>query len=167
MIWGSGTIGLLTAQFASSMGAYVHVIGRNPQTLSLAKQMGANSVSNDFEEIDQGFDAVIDCTFDKDVPKRAVKYVEPGGRVVYIGISGVPSLIDSRDLVLKDVTAVGILSASPGLEGTIHTYASGKVDPSLIVAATVGLSETSNVLAGKRPSSAGVGPKIHIDPRKD
>jgi hypothetical protein len=35
------------------------------------------------------------------------------------------------------------------------------------VAATVGLSETSNVLAGKRPSGAGIGPKIHIDPRKD
>lgn len=167
LVWGSGTIGLLTAQFASFMGAYVHVIGRNPQTLSLAKQMGASSTSNDFEVIEEGFDAVIDCTFDKDVPNKAVKYVEPGGRVVYIGISGVPSLIDSRDLVLKDVTAVGILSASPGLEGTIHTYASGKIDPSLIVAATVGLSETSNVLAGKRPTGAGIGPKIHIDPRKD
>ncbi|MFZ9228080.1 MAG: hypothetical protein ACO23I_05965, partial [Candidatus Nanopelagicales bacterium] len=82
--------------------------------------------------------------------------------IVVVGTNG-----DSRDLVLKDVTAVGILSASPGLEGTIHTYASGKIDPSLIVAATVGLSETSNVLAGKRPSGAGIGPKIHIDPRKD
>jgi hypothetical protein len=27
--------------------------------------------------------------------------------------------------------------------------------------------ETSDVLAGKRPANAGVGPKIHIDPRKD
>ena len=167
LVWGSGTIGLLTAQLAAYMGAYVHVIGRNPQTLSLAKQLGASATSQDFEEVDGGFDAVIDCTFGKDVPSKAVKYVELGGRVVYIGISGVPSLIDTRDLVLKDVTAVGILSASPGLEGTIDIYGSGKVDPTPIVAATVGLKDTSDVLAGKRPTNAGVGPKIHIDPRKD
>jgi threonine dehydrogenase-like Zn-dependent dehydrogenase len=149
------------------MGAYVHVIGRNPQTLSLAKQLGASATSTDFEEVDGGFDAVIDCTFDKDVPHKALQVVELGGRVVYIGISGVPSSVDSRDLVLKDVTAVGILSASPGLAGTIDIYGSGKVDPTPIVAATVGLKETSDVLAGKRPANAGVGPKIHINPRKD
>ena len=68
---------------------------------------------------------------------------------------------------MKDVTAVGILSASPGLKGTIDIYGSGKVDPTPIVAATVGLKETADVLAGKRPANAGVGPKIHIDPRKD
>jgi len=129
--------------------------------------LGANAVSQDIEEVDGGFDAVIDCTFDKDIPNKALQVVEPGGRVVYIGISGSPSLIDSRDLVLKDVTAVGILSASPGLKGTIEIYANGKVDPTPIVAATVGLSETTDVLSGKRPANSGVGPKIHIDPRKD
>jgi hypothetical protein len=39
---------------------------------------------------------------------------EPAGRVVFIGVSGAPSLIDSRDLVLGDITAVGILGASAG-----------------------------------------------------
>jgi len=29
------------------------------------------------------------------------------------------------------------------------------------------LKDTADVLAGKRPANAGVGPKIHIDPRKD
>ena len=48
---------------------------------------------------------------------HALDLVEPGGRVVYIGLAGRPSLIDTRDLVLKDVTAVGILSASPALRG--------------------------------------------------
>ena len=50
-----------------------------------------------------------------------------------------PSLIDTRTLVLKDVTAVGILSGSPGLAGTIERYAAGAVDPRPLVAATVGL----------------------------
>jgi hypothetical protein len=73
--------------------------------------------------------------------------------------------LDSRSLVLKDVTAVGILSASPGLKGTIDFYSRGEIDPRPIVAATVGLSKTSDVLSGKKIDGAGIGPKIHIDPR--
>jgi hypothetical protein len=76
-----------------------------------------------------------------------------------------PSLIDTRALALKDVTAVGVLSASPGLAGTIDLYARGDVDPRPLIAATVGLGEVAAVLAGDRPAGAGAGPKIHVDPR--
>jgi hypothetical protein len=74
-------------------------------------------------------------------------------------------LIDTRTLVMRDVTAVGILSASPGLDATIRAYATGAVDPRPLVAATVGLDQVGAVLAGKRPAGAGPGPKIHVDPR--
>ncbi len=166
LIWGSGTIGLLTAQFAIAMGAVVHMVGRNASTLSLARTIGVASAVQELEEIDGGFDAIIDATNSKAVPELALGAVEPGGRLVYIGVSGEPSLIDSRNLVLNDVTAVGILSASPGIVGTIDFYSSGEVDPRLIVAATVGLAQTAEILEGKRPFSAGYGPKVHIDPRK-
>lgn len=69
--------------------------------------------------------------------------------------------------MLKDVTAVGILSASPGLDAAIRAYASGAVDPRPLVAATVGLDEAGPVLAGERPEGAGPGPKIHVDPGLD
>ena len=85
--------------------------------------------------------------------------------MVYIGLAGSPSLIDTRTLALKDVTAVGILSASPGLDDTITAYASGTVDPRPLVAATVGLEQVGAVLAGQWPDGAGPGPKIHVDPR--
>ena len=67
-------------------------------------------------------------------------------------------------LALKDVTAVGILSASPGLDATIEAYATGAVDPRSLVAATVSLDQVGPVLAGTRPDGAGPGPKIHVDP---
>ncbi len=85
--------------------------------------------------------------------------------MVYIGVAGRPSTIDTRTLVLKDVTAVGILGASAGLGGAIEQYAAGSVDPRPLVAATVGLGEVGDVLAGWRPAGAGPGPKIHVDPR--
>jgi hypothetical protein len=68
-------------------------------------------------------------------------------------------------MALKDVTSVGILSASPGLAGTIDLYASGAVDPRELVAATVGLDGVGAILAGDRPHGAGLGPKMHVDPR--
>ncbi|MGX7674211.1 hypothetical protein [Plantactinospora sp. DSM 117369] len=75
--------------------------------------------------------------------------------------SGRPSLLDTRDLVLKDVTAVGVPSASGGLAGTIARYASGAVDPRPLVAATVGLDE----VAGVQPDSKRRGTVARTLPR--
>ena len=66
--------------------------------------------------------------------------------------------------MLKDVTAVGVLSASGGLAGTVDLYASGAVDPRPLVAATVGLEEVGAVLAGQRRPEWGDAPKVHVDP---
>ncbi len=73
-----------------------------------------------------------------------------------------PSVIDTPQLARADVTAVGILSASPGLAGTIEAYASGAVDPRPLIAATVTLDELPAILAGERPAGAGAGPKFHV-----
>ena len=98
-------------------------------------------------------------------PSRAVALVEPGRRVVFVGLAGNPSLVDSRDIALKDVTAVGILGASAGLAGTIEAYGSGAVDPRPLVATVVGLPQTHDILTGWRPREAGPAPKIQVDPR--
>jgi threonine dehydrogenase-like Zn-dependent dehydrogenase len=73
--------------------------------------------------------------------------------------------VDARRITFKDVTAVGILSGSPGLAGAIELYASGSVDPRPLVAATVGLDEVAAVLDGRRRREWGSAPKIHVDPR--
>ncbi len=168
-VWGPGTIGLLTAEFALAAGAEVHVIGRDERSLALARQIGVHGTSlvgSGSVEALRGlvFDAVVDATDDASVPAAALELVEPAGRLVYVGLAGVPSLIDTRTLALKDVTAVGILSASPGLVPTIAAYAAGTVVPGVLVAATLGLDAAAEVLAGWRPDTPGT--KIHIDPRR-
>jgi threonine dehydrogenase-like Zn-dependent dehydrogenase len=107
----------------------------------------------------------VDASNAPHLPARALELVEPAGRVAHTGLAGSPGRIDTRTLALKDVTAVGILSASPGLAATIEAYARGAVDPRPLVAATVGLEQVGAVLAGRRPADAGPGPKIHVDPR--
>jgi threonine dehydrogenase-like Zn-dependent dehydrogenase len=165
LVLGPGTIGLLVARFALAQGAEVHVLGLTRESLDFAAGLGVHGAwtAADLPRLPSA--AVIDASNSPELPARALELVEPGRRVVFIGVAGHPSIIDTRTLVLKDVTAVGILGASAGLAGTIEQYAAGAVDPRPLVAATVGLGETGDVLAGWRPPGAGPGPKIHVDPR--
>lgn len=162
LVLGAGTIGLLVAMFARAEGAEVHLLGRSARSLDFARALGFDDAWNDETLPDLPWDAVIDASNAPSLPARAVDLVEPGKNVVYVGLSGTPSLIDSRRIALKDVTAIGVLSASGGLEGAIDAYASGIVDPRPLVAATVPLDEAAGILAGARPAGAGDGPKFHI-----
>jgi threonine dehydrogenase-like Zn-dependent dehydrogenase len=165
LVLGPGTIGLLVAMFARAAGAEVHLLGVTGQSLGVARDLGFARAWTDDSLPDLPFDAVVDASNAPRLPARALDLVEPAGRVVYVGLAGSPSRIDTRTLALKDVTAVGILSASPGLKATIEAYSSGAVDPRPLVAATIGLDQVADVLAGVRPEGAGPGPKIHVDPR--
>ncbi|NAS20293.1 alcohol dehydrogenase catalytic domain-containing protein [Herbidospora sp. NEAU-GS84] len=156
LILGPGTIGLLAAMFARAEGAEVHLLGLST---AFARSLGFACHT---EVPDLPFDAVIDASNAARLPALAVEKVEPGGRVVFIGLAGEPSLVDSRVIALKDLRVTGVLSASGGLAGTIERYASGAVDPTPLIAATVGLDEVAGALAGER--DPGQPPKIHIDP---
>jgi 2-desacetyl-2-hydroxyethyl bacteriochlorophyllide A dehydrogenase len=166
LILGAGAIGLLAAMFALADGAEVHVMGRSGRSLMFAGGMGAAGVWRRDDVPRLAYDAVIDASNAPDLPALALELVEPGKRVVFIGLSGTPSPLDTRTIALKDVTVVGILSGSPGLPGAIERFGSGTVDPRPLVAATVGLDDVADVLAGSRPAAAGPGPKIHVDPRR-
>src|SRR5689334_9885763 len=165
LVLGLGAIGVLTALFLRAQGAHVHLADPSARAREFARGLGFEHVWGAEDLPAAPFDAVVDASNGPEVPGRAIDLVEPGGRVVYIGLAGRPSTIDTRVMVLKDVTCVGVLSASPGLAATIDAYATGTVDPRPLVAATVGLDQVGEVLAGGRPPGAGAGPKVHVDPR--
>lgn len=168
LVLGSGTIGLLAAQFALAEGAEVHVAGVRKGSLELARSLGVHHTWT-LDDLADGrqdaFDAVIDATSIASMPALSVRLAKPGHRVVYIGLSSTPSMVDTRDFVLKDITAVGILSASPGLAGAIATFASGVVVPDALVSEVISLEEVPSRLDGTRGPDSGPGPKVHVDPR--
>jgi threonine dehydrogenase-like Zn-dependent dehydrogenase len=166
LVLGPGTIGLLAAQIAAVQGVDVHLLGRNTASLRFAQSIGFGNVWTVQTLPDLPWDAVIDASNAVALPALAADLVEPARRVVYIGLSGRPSPLDTRTLALKDITAVGVLSASGGFAGTVELYASGAVDPRPLIAATVGLDDVASVLAGERRPEWGNAPKIHVDPRR-
>jgi len=168
LVLGSGTIGLIAAQFALAEGAEVHVGGVREGSLELARSLGVQhtwQLDELAQDRESEFDAVIEATSVDTMPALAVRLTKPAGRVVFIGLSSTPSQVDTRDIALKDITAVGILSASPGLAGTIESFASGAVVPDSIVSEVVALEDVPSRLEGERGEHAGPGPKVHVDPR--
>jgi sugar lactone lactonase YvrE len=93
--------------------------------------------------------------------------VDPAGRFL-VGSLAQDDRHGREVLARLDSTGVTFLDTdlvlSNGLAGAITAYADGSVDARPLVAATVGLAETTDILAGHRPPGAGPGPKIHIDP---
>jgi 2-desacetyl-2-hydroxyethyl bacteriochlorophyllide A dehydrogenase len=164
LVLGPGTIGLLTAMFLRADGAEVHLLGLSDASNRFAQSLGFEDVWTSADLPDLPFDAVVDATHGAAMPAFALQRVEPGGRVVYIGLSGEPSMIDTRAVALKDVTVVGVLSASPALAQTVDLLARGIIDPRPLVCATVDLDDVGAVLGGWRPAGAGDGPKVHVDP---
>jgi threonine dehydrogenase-like Zn-dependent dehydrogenase len=165
LVMGPGTIGSLVALFLRPTGAEVHLMGRSEDDLAFVRSLGFENCWTEGSLPDLPFDAVVEASNAPHLPARALDVVEPGGRVVYIGLAGSASTIDTRPVALKDVTVVGVLSASPGLADTITAYASGEVDPRPLVSATVGLAQVGDVLSGTLRPTAGSGPKVHVDPR--
>jgi threonine dehydrogenase-like Zn-dependent dehydrogenase len=166
LVLGPGTIGLLAAMMAAAQGAEVHLLGRSTASMNFARSVGFDHVWTRETLPGLPYDAVIDASNAALLPALAADLVEPGRRVVYVGLAAEPSLLDTRVLALKDVTAVGVLSASGGIAGTVELYASGAVDPRPLIAATVGLRDTAAVLAGEQRPGWGDAPKIQVDPRR-
>jgi threonine dehydrogenase-like Zn-dependent dehydrogenase len=164
LVLGPGTIGLLVALFAQARDIEVHVAGVTAPTIEFARTLGFDGVWDNSQLPELEWDAIVNASNDAASPAKALDLVEPGGHVVYVGFGSGSSEIDSRSMTLKDVTAVGILSASPALAETISIYASGDVDPRPLIGATIGLEGVGQVLDGHRPETAGPGPKIHVDP---
>jgi D-arabinose 1-dehydrogenase-like Zn-dependent alcohol dehydrogenase len=148
--------------FARSLGAEVHVKGSSDRCVDVARALGFDHAWTEENLPDLPWDAVIEASNAPDVPAKALELVESAKRVVYAGLAASPSRIDIRTLALKDVTAVGVLRASPGLTATAEAYASAAVGPRLLVVAPDGLDGLAPVLAGERPPGAGPGPMIHV-----
>jgi len=166
LVLGAGAIGLLVALMARAAGVEVHLLARREPSVQFAESLGFEHVWTAATLPSGPFHAVVDASNAAQLPALAVDLVEPGRRVVWIGLSGRPSLVDSRQVVFKDLTAIGILSASPGLPGALDLFATNLVDPAPLVAAVVGLDEVAGVLAGARDPAWGAAPKVHVDPRR-
>ena len=170
LVWGTGAIGLLVVAFGAASGLEVHAVGRRPSALAAATKLGATRVwlESDVADMPAGqFEAAVAASPDATVPQACAGLLRAGGRLVLIGISGAPSPLESRDLVVNDLTVTGLLSGSTHFEAVIDRFANPEFDLEAVTGTVIGpvvrLDEIADILGGGETGSPEVGPKVQVE----
>jgi threonine dehydrogenase-like Zn-dependent dehydrogenase len=71
-------------------------MGRSADSLGFARSLGFDLAWTEDSLPDLPFDAVIDASNAAHLPAKALGLVEPAGRLVYVGLAGSRSLVDTR-----------------------------------------------------------------------
>ena len=114
LIVGGGIIGLMCAEFAKMAGAdYVAIMESNKKRGRKAVSFGkvneyfdalkADSLDKIITKTNGGFDVVLECCGNSQAVSEALMAVEPGGKVVLVGVSLDAITIPSAVAVIKEV----------------------------------------------------------------
>jgi threonine dehydrogenase-like Zn-dependent dehydrogenase len=145
-IIGSGALGLLSLMLARLTVARVDVIGIEPGELELASALGAERTLRPEEVADNTYSVVVECSGTSGSAGLAVRILDLGGRCSLIGVCEEPA----RELVpslvtLKDLTFHGILHGLDYYVPTVELFASGRIDPTQLIAYVGRSDEVSDI----------------------
>jgi threonine dehydrogenase-like Zn-dependent dehydrogenase len=101
LVIGAGPIGLGVILFAKTAGADVRVIEPNPFRQTFAEHLGAEVMSSQDRFL---ADVVFDATGSAGSMGRSLFYVAPAGRLVFVGLTRDPVIIDDALLHKREVT---------------------------------------------------------------
>ncbi|MGC8584055.1 MAG: zinc-binding dehydrogenase [Thermoproteus sp.] len=123
---GTGGVGLAAVQIAKAVGAEVIAIGRNPEKLKLAREMGAHAVDVRDGAVEavraltggRGADVVIEAVGSDSTVDLSVEIAAPGGRVVLVGLMpvGRRAPLHVARVVRGGIAVVGSYGARPRVD---------------------------------------------------
>ena len=153
LVTGAGPIGMLSAMYASAIGASTVVIAEpNPRRAELARKMDIGPVidptSGELEAFladatrGLGVDIGIECSGTTAGLGACVANSRPRGTVVQTGLHTKPATLDAMGLSERDITLVGswcyLITDWPRI---IRLIASGKYPVGKVVTANIGLAD--------------------------
>ena len=143
---GSGALGLLALLIAKLTAARVEVIGVEEKELQFARSLGADRVLRPAEAADNSYSVVIEASGTPGSAGLAARILDLGGRCSLIGVCNGPA----RDFVpalvtLKDLTFHGILHGLDYYVQTVNLFASGRVDPTRLIAEVARIEDANSV----------------------
>ncbi|MDX2974058.1 alcohol dehydrogenase catalytic domain-containing protein [Kribbella solani] len=164
LVWGTGTLGLLAAQFARALGASVCVAGVVAEQLDLARRLGFDDVVRPEDLGGRQFVSVIDATGSTTVPGQAMNHIAPGGVLALLGVAPEPGVLDVNRLVLNDISAIGVLGGSACIDDAITLLQSNGVDVHPMIAGTVALDQVAEILCNGGKVAGTCAPKVQVAP---
>ncbi|MFN3805042.1 MAG: zinc-binding dehydrogenase [Pyrobaculum sp.] len=163
VVIGTGGVGLAAVQVARALGARVVAVGRNPEKLKLARELGAEVVNT--REGDpvtavrnltggRGGDVVIEAVGSEETVDMAVEMAATGGRVVLVGLMAVGrrAPVHVARVVRGGISLVGSYGARPrvDLPKVISMVERGLLRPELLARDIYKLEEVNQAVEALR-----------------
>jgi threonine dehydrogenase-like Zn-dependent dehydrogenase len=143
---GAGMLGLLAVQLLRAGGvAELAVVVRRPDRASLARRCGATTILSPGSGL-SGFDVVLEAAGTTGAARLAVELAGRGGRGALTGIPSADADPPSpTTLVLNQITVHTVFGASSrAWSHAVRAFASGALDPGLLITHEVGLDDVSD-----------------------
>ncbi|MGY5864173.1 MAG: alcohol dehydrogenase catalytic domain-containing protein [Candidatus Thorarchaeota archaeon] len=156
VVQGPGTMGLMAAQIAKSMGAgkvIVTGVTADEWRFDIAKLIGADltiDVQSESDPVEiimaetngMGADAVIEASGACVACTQALDFVKVAGHVTLLGVRGEPTNIDLDPIITKELTMSGTWGTLPSSwVTTLRLMASEKIDVSPLITHRIALAE--------------------------
>ena len=164
LVIGPGGIGLIAAQVARADGATVEIRGtaRDEVRLELAAKLGF--AVSDTAPTEEDYDVVIECSGSGPGITTALTSARRGGRVVQIGLRGVPVEVPFDEICFRELTVTSGNASTPrSWESALALLEQGSVELAPLVTEVVPLREWERAFAASRAAS---GVKFVLDPRE-
>lgn len=145
VVLGDGKLGLLIARALSSSGRRTVVVGHHEEKLDLVRAAGADGILESAIGRDlDGADAVVEATGSPAGVALALRLVKPRGTVVLKTTVAGTTSADLSPIVVNELRVVG--SRCGSIARAVDALASGKVDPTILIAARYPLSRADEGL---------------------
>jgi 2-desacetyl-2-hydroxyethyl bacteriochlorophyllide A dehydrogenase len=138
LIIGAGPIGIAAAQFASALGAKVHLVEKSDWRREFVKRMGYSASAT---AEDRMADAVFDATGSSAAMASSLAYVATGGSLIYVGLTRDPVCLDDVLFHRKEVTLIASRNSVGLFPEIIRLIEANKIDTSHWITDRLGLSE--------------------------
>ncbi|MER2092198.1 MAG: zinc-dependent alcohol dehydrogenase family protein, partial [Saccharopolyspora rectivirgula] len=163
LVMGAGTMGLLMQQLLQRGGAQVSVVDRNASRLPRAEQLGAAAVATDAAELDQRFDAAVDCTGAAPAIEAAFDSLRRGGRLLIFGVAPAEARVSLSPFRIynDEIKIVGSMAVLHSFGAALDLVASGAIDTEAIITDALPLETFPEALELMR---AGTGLKVQVIP---
>lgn len=110
-VLGTGRLGLLQVQVLKAFGVQnIVAIGRSPEKIRLAKQLGASEtllIDDMGTQNQQVFDAVIEASGSPNGLSVALRLLKSRGTIVLKSTPGMPAQVDITDIVRREISVMG------------------------------------------------------------
>lgn len=141
MVIGAGPIGIAVAQFASAMGASVHVVERDEWRRQFVERMGFVASPT---PAGRCADVVFDATGNAAAMGESLAYVATGGNLVYVGLTRDLVCIDDSLFHRREITLLASRNSHNCFPWIIRQIEEGKIDTSPWITDRLALSEVSS-----------------------